>query len=326
MKREIGSRRRQHERGNFAAGREPLIQQAAQSFRLARFGVGLGEDVFVDEALLRQRAVERELLFVRGRTIGRPLRCALEQKQTQPRQQMFEPGVADPDRLQETRQQRVVCDGGDAGRAIELAGGQRLRPGRCHPLQASGDDGPADDGLHDRVVVHSERDGAREMHRRFFPAVERLIGDRDVEMKGRIAAVGINCLGEQPDGVIVPVRILRNQPEQVERVGLRRVMRQDLPAEVLRLGEIAQRVVPKSGRDGRRDSRRGSARAGRWGGPAALAGGTPVFSVHVECVAFVRAGVSTGADRGRSARGWPGRGRAPLPPRVYRNPPAISIR
>src|SRR5581483_7041937 len=101
-------RERNHGRwGNWAASIKCGGDLRGEKVNLCRLFVGLGEDVFVDETLLRQRAIETEFRTGSG---GGALCKSCQRVAPHKRQESFETDVSNRHRRQNRVQKRIVRD------------------------------------------------------------------------------------------------------------------------------------------------------------------------------------------------------------------------
>src|SRR5207249_10109067 len=133
----------------------------------------LGVDVFIDEALLRERRAEAQYRGLDAAKSGRNLARQSEQGIARLGQELLGHKPAQPDGFQPAAEQHIT---GDAGRAKQLRRARSPGPRRFDALEPGADRR----ALHHEMIVdlapaHPERDRLLEMRSRLVPLVEGLI-------------------------------------------------------------------------------------------------------------------------------------------------------
>jgi len=185
-------------------------QQVAQCKRLPHLLVALGEDIFIDEALLGNGCAQRHDLGSERCTVKEMRARKVEQCCADEREKPFERETAKRHRRQSAMQEDVARQRppGELRKLIWTSARQRAP--RVKALDASGDGRALQDQLFSIVLSGAERNRFGEVLRRIVWPIQRLIGIRKIIVTGGIVGIGSDSVFQRFGCGFVPACRLQN--------------------------------------------------------------------------------------------------------------------
>ena len=244
MQRAVGGDRRQQQRRNLASGRQILHEQITQPAYLAHLLIALREDVFVDEALHRERAMQFHNIVFDVSGFGKACGGNPQQSCAQMGQEDFKRGTEQQHQFQRASQEQVErdCRQIRRGRYTRCIGG--LWATFADLREVCDDRRILQNEPFDILFAHTESDRRPEMRGRFVALTQCLIGGRDIVVAGRVEFVRRNGLGEHFERDLLATLALRNDAQEIQAGDVRRLTRKNLAADVLRLREASVLMMP----------------------------------------------------------------------------------